>query len=91
MHNLLRIKGATGGRNVEGLDGRNVRAVLSGKDGEDGIVTVWTDRMVRSGAADFPLDNRLDLDVGALAAADISRVHMNNEEYVVLPWYEAGD
>jgi hypothetical protein len=88
MHNLLRIKGSTGGRNVEGLNGRNIRAVFSTENGDDAIVTVWNDRMIRAGAPDFPSDDRLGVLVPALAAADISRVHMKHEG-IRLPWHEA--
>jgi hypothetical protein len=86
MHNLLRIKGSASGRNVEGLDGRNLRAVFSTEDGDGAVVTLWRDRMISKGTADFPSDDRLDLDISALAAADISRVHM--DQTVSLPWYE---
>ena len=88
MHNLLRIKGSTGGRNVELQDGRNLRTIWTTEDGDDAVVTFWNDRMIPSGAADFPSDNRLDLRVPALAAADISRVHMN-QEAISFPWYES--
>ncbi len=88
MHNLLRIKGKTGGRNVEGLDGRNLRVVFSTENGDDAVLTVWNDRMISAGTADFPSDERLDLGISALAAADISRVHMN-QGAIPLPWYEA--
>jgi len=53
MHNLLRIKGSTGGRNVEGMNGRNVRAVFSTDSFKDAIVTVWNDRMIPSGGLTF--------------------------------------
>jgi hypothetical protein len=88
MHNLLQIKGSTGGRNVEGLDGRNLRAVFSTESGEDGVLSIWNDRMISSGTADFPSDDRLDLGVSALAAADISRVQTNLGT-ISLPWHEA--
>ena len=86
MHNLLRVKGATGGRNVEGLDGRNLRAVFD-VNGE-AVVTIWNDRMIPIGALDFPEDDRLELRVPSLAAADISRIHMNEGPFAV-PWHEA--
>jgi hypothetical protein len=88
MHNLLRVKGLTGGRNVERLDGRNLRISLCGDGDEEAVVSIWNDRMIPIGAADFPEDTRLDLRIAALAAIDISRIHANNEQ-ITMPWYEA--
>ena len=85
MHNLLRIKGATLGKNVEHLDGRNIRAA-HGPLGKEATITLWQDRMIDIGTIDFPKDDRLDLRVGSIAAADIVRIH--NSEAPLTPWYE---
>jgi hypothetical protein len=84
MHHLFRIKGVTGGRNVEGLNGRNLRANMVSE--EEAVVTIWQDRLIHLGARDYPADDRLDLRVPSLAAADISRAH--STEAFDLPWYE---
>ncbi|MBN1588539.1 MAG: hypothetical protein JW888_03400 [Pirellulales bacterium] len=86
MHNLLRVKGLTGGRNVEGLDGRNIRAALR-KCGKEVTMSIWEDRMIHIGATEFPQDDRLDLRIPSIAAADISRVHSNVRQ-MAIPWYE---
>jgi hypothetical protein len=90
LHNLLRTKGVAGGRNIEAIDGRNVRVGLDGKNDEEAILTVWNDRIVPIGAADFPRDRRLEMNPTGLAAADITRAHMNLEK-IDLPWHESSD
>jgi hypothetical protein len=84
MHNLLQVKGVTRGRNVDGFHGRNIRAGFSN---EAAVVTIWNDRYVPIGSNDFPRDARLDHRVDRLAAADMLRVHMN-QEGLSLPWHE---
>ncbi len=86
MHNLLRIKGATLGKNVERSDGRNIRAVY-GPPGGEATITLWHDRMVPLGTAEFPSDDRLDLRVESVAAADISIIHSRDGEPLT-PWFE---
>lgn len=86
MHNLLRVKGSTGGRNIEGLDGRNIRVALHGHCGEEATVRFSQDRMIPIGSTEFSQDDRLDLHIPSLAAADICRVHSNLRQMSV-PWW----
>ncbi|MEQ8790830.1 MAG: hypothetical protein RIC55_31325 [Pirellulaceae bacterium] len=87
MHNLLKAKGENDGRNAAGLGGENLRAAISGLS-DEAIVTAWRDRMVSIGKPDFPSDDRLDLRVNALPAADISRMHSPDAEFQ-FPWCES--
>ena len=52
------------------------------------VVTLWKDRMVPIGSPDFPKDDRLELRVSSIAAADISRMHASDEG-IEIPWYDS--
>ena len=86
MHNLLRIKGATG-RNTDMMEGMNIRAGLNGHCGEEATLTFWQDRMIPFGSPEFPSDDRLDLRIPGIAAVDVSRVYTELSQ-IILPWYE---
>lgn len=85
MHNLLRIKGATSGRNYEESEGKNIHVGFPGPTDQEGVAMIWKDRMVRHGATDFPVDARLSLGISELPAITIGQL-FNSRDDVKFPW-----
>ncbi len=86
MHNLLRVKGSTLVRNIEVSADINIRAALGSTCGESAILSLWQDRLIPIGTYQFPRDERLDLRIPAIPAADITRAY--SHESLGVPWYE---
>jgi len=70
MHNLLRIKGATGGLNVEGLDGQNIR-LLRGRTSSTSAV-IGNEKRVTAGSVHYPSDSRPEVTVDSLPWWDLA-------------------
>ncbi len=86
MHRLLQTKGTTGGLNVEGLDGRNVR--IGGRGPQAVVANITQEKRIPIGSADCPSDDRLDLRVESFPEFDLIRA-VNNNEGEKMIWHES--
>ena len=74
MYRLLFTKGHCGGRNIANAAGCNLRMSCSLVGGPGETASLGRDRIVPYGSRSFPRDERLDLRIEGLPAADLSKV-----------------